>query len=172
MAQAEDAEILEFARDDWRVCVTLDHSGSRLPRAPRLSRDGKSFCGVVARRGPRRDRSSGSDQGGIPAMRDCPFRRRGRLSRSRTNSYPAVAPQVVADEAKAFMSQCHGSPLPGMSDSSQDAGRQRAGHQPESGQFQLARNSTRLKVRQLRAEGSGRAQAYGRLLITRSAAAI
>jgi predicted nuclease of predicted toxin-antitoxin system len=25
MAQAEDAEILEFARSDSRVCVTLDH---------------------------------------------------------------------------------------------------------------------------------------------------
>jgi predicted nuclease of predicted toxin-antitoxin system len=25
MAQAEDAEILEFARNDSRVCVTLDH---------------------------------------------------------------------------------------------------------------------------------------------------
>jgi hypothetical protein len=59
-----------------------------------------------------------------------------------------------------------------MSHSSQDTDRQPAGHQPESGQFQLARNSTRLKVRQLRAEGSGGAQAYGRSLITRSAVAI
>jgi hypothetical protein len=46
-------------------------------------------------------------------MRDRSLRRCGRLGRSRENSYPAVAAQVVAGDISAYMRRCHETPLHG-----------------------------------------------------------